>query len=267
VSASRRTPLTQARWLSLPGAHPDAACLRADAYANMLAVARAVGWSADWETLRSRPTIARIMAVTGLSKRSCQRWCRWLELRGLLRVLEEGTTPQYRPGVLRRGDANLARTWELADPSVDGTGTPSGSLVSCPRSTPRAAFPQPKKLSDEGRRRESARFLRAGWQMADIHFATSHTPDGTRWAFSDPPRWPRAHLRWRLSWWLGPDGSPLPSPSQQRAARFVARMAGQERRRAERKAGTAPPPEWHHARAAMRLRATVRSTPDPRRTP
>jgi hypothetical protein len=102
----------------------DAALLRADARRNLLAVARVIGWSADPRTARSRPTIARIMAATGLGKRTVQRWCRWLEARGLLEVLEEGTTPDYRPALWSAAEpGNLAREWRLTI-AVHGTGTP-----------------------------------------------------------------------------------------------------------------------------------------------
>jgi hypothetical protein len=228
-----------------------------------------VGWSADWETLRSRPTIARILETVnrsrslrqGICKRTVQRWLRWLETRGLLEVLTEGSTPQFRAGILHGEGGNDAREWRLVDPTV----TPSRNLFSWTERTPVRVRTQPKKLSDEGRRRESARFLRAGWQIADIHFATSHTPDGTPWAFSDQPRWPRAHLRWRLSWWLGPGGCPLPSPSQLRAARFVARAIEQDRRRAERKTGTPPPQAWHEARAELERRVRFPQANPPRK--
>src|SRR5579859_464918 len=120
--------LPRPQWLQLAGAEADHALLRADARRNLLMVARVIGWSADRRTLRSRPTIGRIMAVTGLAERTVQRWCRWLEARGLLQVLEEGTTPQFRPGLLARGHAgNLAREWRLAVPPVwpvEESGTP-----------------------------------------------------------------------------------------------------------------------------------------------
>ena len=231
--------------------------MRADRRRNVLAAARILGWTSRDGT--TRPTRSRTAARMGTSERTVSKCWRWLEEHHYLQVTENGTSARYR-ACWHGEEHNLARTWVLTLP--ESSPCSGGSLVEV-RKSPAAVRPQPKKLSDEGRRRESARFLRAGWQIADIHFATSHTPDGTPWAFSDPPRWPRAHLRWRLSFWLGPDGCPLPSPSQLRAARFVARMAEQDRRRAERKAGTAPPPEWHDARAAMRVRATVRSTKPP----
>jgi hypothetical protein len=43
------------------------------------------------------------MAATGLSRRCVQKWCRWLETRRLLAVLEPGTTPLYRPALLALG--------------------------------------------------------------------------------------------------------------------------------------------------------------------
>jgi DNA-binding transcriptional ArsR family regulator len=90
----------------------------------VLAVARVVGWSADARTGRSRPTLARIMTVTGLSLRTVQRWTRWLEERGLLDVIEPGTTPRFRPGILTAEDGNLAREWRLTLPAVHESGTP-----------------------------------------------------------------------------------------------------------------------------------------------
>jgi hypothetical protein len=92
----------------------------------VLAVARVIGWSADEDTGRSRPGLARIMDATGLALRTVQRWTRWLEKHGLLVVLEEGTTPDYRPGVLSPGDGNLAREWRLSTPALSETGTPPG---------------------------------------------------------------------------------------------------------------------------------------------
>jgi hypothetical protein len=117
--------VSQATWLRVAEEEIGAAPLRSDAHGNLLRIARLIGWSADWYTGRSRPTLARLQAVTGLSRRTCQRWCRWLEIRGVLVVLEPGVTPRFRPGILyRRGSSNLAREWQLALP-VDRTGTPS----------------------------------------------------------------------------------------------------------------------------------------------
>jgi IclR helix-turn-helix domain len=118
--------IPQARWLRLAEDVIDAAWLRADARRNALTIARLIGWAADWRTGRSRPTLARLMERSGLSRSSVKRWCRWLEQRGLLAVTEPGTTPQYRPGILYRADgANLAREWRLALPAGT-TEPPSG---------------------------------------------------------------------------------------------------------------------------------------------
>lgn len=102
----------------------DLALLRADARRNLLAVARVIGWSADPRTGRSRPTLARIMTASGLSRRCVQGWCRFLEQHGLLDVLEPGTTPQYRPALYALGKGNQAREWRLTASPGDGTCTP-----------------------------------------------------------------------------------------------------------------------------------------------
>jgi hypothetical protein len=115
-------------WLRAAGDAVDAAHFRADARRNALAVVRVIGWSADRHTGRSRPTLTRIMAATGLSRRTVQNWTRWLERRGFLDVLEPGTTAVHRPALLAFGSGNLAREWRLTVPSVHGSCTPGGSL-------------------------------------------------------------------------------------------------------------------------------------------
>jgi hypothetical protein len=110
-------PVRQHDWLRIAAEEVDAAWLRADARRNVLTITRLIGWSADWRTGRSRPTLARLVSRSGLSLRTVQRWCRWLERRGLLEVLEPGVTPRFRPGILHRGgSSNLAREWRLALP-------------------------------------------------------------------------------------------------------------------------------------------------------
>jgi hypothetical protein len=137
VQAGRTPAPSQARWLRLAEDEIDAALLRADARRNVLAIARVIGWSADWRTGRSRPTVARLMEVTGLSRRCVQNWLRWIEQRGLLDVTEPGTTPRFRPGILHRGgSSNLAREWRLVVP-VDPSCIPSWSCS--PKTSPTRA--------------------------------------------------------------------------------------------------------------------------------
>ena len=121
--------IPRAQWLRLAEDEADAALLRADARRNLLAVARVIGWSADPRTGRSRPTLARITAASGLCRRTVQRWCRFLEQRGLLAVLEAGVTAQFRPALLALGTGNLAREWRLASLPVSRTVTPPFGVV------------------------------------------------------------------------------------------------------------------------------------------
>lgn len=250
--------------------------MRADRRRNVLAAARILGWTSQDGT--TRPTRSRTAARMGVTERTVSKLWRELERLGYLSCVENGTTAQYRPSWARE-EGNVARTWYLVLP--DKKGPPSGDggprlpghrtrtksafcFYVTPESSPRRSSlvevgrppvrvrPQPKSITNEGVRRESARFLRAGWLPRDVAYAADHTPDGTPWALDDPVRHPRAHFRWRLSRWLGPDGCPLPSRSQRQAAARVAVLADQERRRAERKAGTAPPAVWHEARSVMR---------------
>ena len=233
--------------------------MRADRRRNVLAAARILGWTSRDGT--TRPTRSRTAARMGVSTRTVSKLWRVLEQLGYLACTEAGTTAQYRPS-WARDEGNLARTWLLALP--ESSPCPECSLVEVEK-PPRPGFPQPKRITDEGYRRVTARFLRAGWLPSDIPVAVDAKPDGTRHAYDDAPRHPGAHLRWRLSWWLGPDGCPLPSPSQLRAARFVAGVLEQDRRRAERKTGTAPPLEWHEARAEMERRVRFPQANPPRK--
>jgi hypothetical protein len=279
-----RKQLTQARWLRLPKAHPDAAFLRSDAYANMLAVARAVGWSADWETLRSRPTIAHIMQVTNLSRRSCQRWTRWLELRGFLQVIEPGVTPRFRPGITPGDGNNLAREWLLvqpADPCGNLSGAPSLALdfqedLPAPTRTREDDFstgPPPWPPGQRPHRRDEIRsaaeslrrehlvlrrisapalasiarpWFVAGYSVADLLWALEHLPSGHLHRFGASVRFPRAWVAYRLAFWAGhpPHSAELAARAERHRARRVPR----------RKTGTAPPPAWHQARAEMERR-------------
>jgi hypothetical protein len=251
--------LTQARWLALPGEHPDAVLLRCDYRANMLAVARAVGWAADWHTLRSRPTIARIMERTGLSERTVQRWCRWLEVRGLLQVLCCGSTPQFSPGILRPGGPNEAREWLLADPArLSDTPSQEPDLENETTAPDRRRARGEDKKPRQGQRGARicatlqaeipplrrmptwvlARLLRPftdhSYGLADLAWSLQTRPDGTQHFHRDPVRAAAGWTRHRMSFWLDEAGQPLPPHSATLALRA-------ERDRAQR--WTAPPPK------------------------
>ena len=117
--------IPRAQWLRLAADEADArpAARRREAQPARRGPGHRVV-SADKHTGRSRPTLARIMAATGLSRRCVQRWCRWLEAHGLLAVLEQGATPQYRPALYALGKGPQAREWRLTASPVDGTCTP-----------------------------------------------------------------------------------------------------------------------------------------------
>jgi hypothetical protein len=95
--------IPRAQWLRLAADQADLALLRVDARRNLLAVARVIAWSAGKHTGRSKPTLARIVKISGLCLRTVRRWCRWLEQRGLLAVLEPGVTAQFRPALFGLG--------------------------------------------------------------------------------------------------------------------------------------------------------------------
>jgi len=153
--------------------------LRSDGLATLLTIARGIGWAAEWRTGRSRPTIARLMEVSGRSRRTVQYWCRWLEDRDLLTVLEPGTTPQFRPAILRSlpatlgsdnpDEGNLAREWVLTlPPSID----PPAPAVHQNCTPPRLERSSKPEKHPDARARE-AKHPAGAWR---IGAATPHSP-------------------------------------------------------------------------------------------
>jgi hypothetical protein len=88
-------------------------------------------------------------------------------------------------------------------------------------------------LSAEHLRHLARPFWRAGWRPADILHAIDHDPGGRQHGYTTAVRSPAAWIRARLTAWLGPDGTPLPSPGQQRAAAAAQARAAAAARRQE----------------------------------
>ena len=291
--------------------------LRRDHRETLLTILRAMAWAVDPETMLTRPTIDRLMKVTGRSERSVQRWLRWIESTPLVEVTEPGTTPRFRPGILRDSQRRkLAREWRLTPPGQDRAegacvprGHPYGS-VSCSGSDPvvldrnpptRARERAPRHLRRRRQRegqgqndRRSApgslprpsmvpqapmwplernprrrpqvlaaarslqaaypvltgpsvhklrsvlrRYFAAGWTPEDVIWHAEHERDGAPITCEDAVRHPAGWLARRLARWTGPDGTPLPPRSAQRASARERKLADQERSREQRRAAAA----------------------------
>ncbi|MCF6467295.1 hypothetical protein FAF44_02560 [Nonomuraea sp. MG754425] len=111
---------SQKEWLRTLKEDLETLELRCDGYANLTRIANLIAWAANWSTMCSRPTIARLVEVTGLSQATVKRWVRWLRVRGWLGTVEEGSTCQFRKGtaagLLDDGLGNRAAVWVLAVP-------------------------------------------------------------------------------------------------------------------------------------------------------
>jgi len=90
-----------------------------------------------------------------------------------------------------------------------------------------------RSLSAEHLRHLARPFWLAGWRGVDVLHALDHEPGGRQHGYTARVRSPAAWLRARLAAWLGPDGSPLPSPGQQRAAAAARARAEATARREE----------------------------------
>jgi hypothetical protein len=73
---------------------------------------------ANWETFESWPTWARLMKVTGWCRSSVARYLQQLRIDGWLLHIERGTTPNFRPMGLLRG--NRAAVYALRIPRKPG---------------------------------------------------------------------------------------------------------------------------------------------------
>ncbi|NRQ34463.1 hypothetical protein HII36_21775 [Nonomuraea sp. NN258] len=120
VPRGMRRAGSQKAWLRTLKEDPEVLELRAGGYANLLRVANLIVWGADWNTMCSRPTIARIVDATGLSQPTVKRWVRWLRHRGWLGTVEQGSAVRYRKGTMAGladdGLGNRAAVWVLAVP-------------------------------------------------------------------------------------------------------------------------------------------------------
>ena len=300
---SRRAP-SQAAWIRAVEAHPAFAQFRVDAHANLMAVAWVLARSADWTALTTRPTWSHVSRLAGIRRSTVAKYLRLLREEGLLGVVETGSTPLIRTGVLYglvpAGAGNRAAEYVLCvlrpsvtdmslRPDVDETRTPSGFHQEARYTPPRA--PENAPISEDGwtlavtprtrgemlaaakdlqcrcpmLARVTSRHLRsilriwwmAGWTPADVLHCLDHKPSGELWPHTDAVRSVPGWIRYRLGVWLGPDGKPLPSPSQLRHAEHERQRAEQVHRDAEwtalRAAAVSPSAHVAHASAARAL--------------
>ncbi len=141
----RTVPFADQGWLDHVIAEVKASKLRPIGQKNLIKIARGIVECATWGNLRSRPTLARLVEVTGVCLRTVQRWTRWLEGRGWLCLIEPGSCPdfphsRYRRRALDGETTNLAREWRLtfAHRSV----TPSHPLQRVPSNAGTRDVPQ-----------------------------------------------------------------------------------------------------------------------------
>ena len=114
-----------------------------------------------------------------------------------------------------------------------------------------------RRLSAEHLRHLAWPFFAAGWTPADLVHAIDHDTRGRQHGYSAGVRSPAGWIRSRLAAWLGPDGTPLPSRSQQLAEARRQVLADQAAHRAARQAAAARAAGVDVAARVAELRAIV----------
>jgi hypothetical protein len=113
----------------------------------------------------------------------------------------------------------------------------AGGLGSTPGPARQDGTPWPGLLGQvtaRTARRLTRPYKAAGWTDGDILWALDRKPDDTPHpGTGDRVRKPAAVAWWRLAHWRGPDGTLLPSPSQQAAEHASRTRAEQDQRRTE----------------------------------
>lgn len=115
-TAPTRFPEGQSQWLRELDCQDWVQAIRVDGRSNLLKVARLVALYAEWDTLETRPTWAKLTARSGLSERTIARWLQELRLHGWLVLLEHGSTPETRPMALAHLQGNRAALYGLRIP-------------------------------------------------------------------------------------------------------------------------------------------------------
>ncbi|MGA2830934.1 MAG: hypothetical protein ABSF03_33020 [Streptosporangiaceae bacterium] len=117
-----------------------------------------------------------------------------------------------------------------------------------------------QRLSAEHMRSLCRPFFAAGWLPRDVLHAVDHSPVGRRHGFTAGVRSPGGWIRARLTEWLGPDGTPLPSRSQRLTEDRRQVLADQAARRAQAAAARAAAATDYRT-AAAQAREMLRTRP------
>jgi hypothetical protein len=283
---------------------PDLAEVRADFRANLEAFWQIHVYHASWggrgQAPRgiTAPTRAKVCAVARFSTSTYKACRRWWQAYGFLAIVRHGRTPALKPMALTGpDDANERQVYVLCTPRADKSQTitrPLSRLRSSPDRAPaRGKDPNQKRARSAGTHSRAAaprpphlhrgpfNQITEGWwakltgpfakfSSDDLAWAVDHEPGGAPHRHATASiRHPVAWLRYRLSLWLRPDGSAMPSRSEQIAAATTAERAETRRQLAERAAAAAAATTnaafWARM-ARMRMQDAARRAARPERT-
>lgn len=133
-------------WVRAVDAHPDTASLRNDSRETLRRIVWALAAAARPDSTTA-PTWETLAAQTGRSRATVARWLAWLRTRGLLTVIETGSTTATRGGpaalatsgnlaaiyaLTQQGPAPTAKETAELPASADGPNTHTPPRIGCP---------------------------------------------------------------------------------------------------------------------------------------
>ena len=183
VRAGCRRARCQRDWLKDVLEHVTGAGWRSDRERHWTAIARVIALHADWRTRCTRPGWERVAALAGdagaggqrrpLSRATVARCIAWLRAAGFLGVVESGSTPLIRTGVLYglsdAGAVNLAAVYVLTTPGRRSARRPARSL----------GQGQPEN--------ETPSISACGYRRSPRARGTAENPAGRTWRACDRP--------------------------------------------------------------------------------
>lgn len=190
---------SQQQWLSAVDDALDADPLRADADANLRAIARVLALHAAWRSpMFSRPTWDLLAGRTSLSRRTVCNHLRWLREHQLLLIWQTGRTALFVPMALVGTQSNQAAEYLLLTPPPPQDAPPPAQAP--PPGRPATPPPTPEPRAEPPRLEAVDKTCAPMWSRRDLennpHAREAHDPQGRWRGAGNPARNRKPQRRW-----------------------------------------------------------------------